>query len=404
MKRRGNASVGLESGGSPARPAWQALAWALWLALLAPTAGITQINVPAPPAASTSSTDHRPQDPQKPFPYREEEVTYSGKQPGVRLAGTLTLPKGRKKAFPAVLLVTGSGPQDRNETMLGHRPFLVLADYLTRRGIAVLRVDDRGVGGSYGASGSDTSASYAGDVQAGIEYLATRKDIDPTRIGLLGHSEGGMIAPMVASKSSGVAFVVLMAAPGVKGEDLLEEQAALVAKARGASDEMIAMNREMQKKMFTLVLQGKDYIATETELRELWGQAKDKMSADDIRAMGDPDVVARQQIRAVMTPWFRYFLSYDPREALEHTHCPVLAINGELDLQVPARQNLPAIEAALKSGGNPDVTITELPRLNHLFQTAPTGSPAEYAGIDETLSPVALKTMGDWIVAHTRAL
>jgi pimeloyl-ACP methyl ester carboxylesterase len=288
--------------------------------------------------------------------------------------------------------------------MLGHRPFLVLADYLTRRGIAVLRVDDRGVGGSYGASGSDTSASYAGDVQAGIEYLAARKDIDPTRIGLLGHSEGGMIAPMVASKSSGVAFVVLMAAPGVKGEDLLEEQAALVAKARGASVEMIAMNREMQKKMFTLVLQGKDYIATETELREMWGQAKDKMSADDIRAMGDPDVVARQQIRAVMTPWFRYFLSYDPREALEHTHCPVLAINGELDLQVPARQNLPAIEAALKSGGNPDVTITELPRLNHLFQTAPTGSPAEYAGIDETLSPVALKTMGDWIVAHTRAL
>jgi pimeloyl-ACP methyl ester carboxylesterase len=263
-------------------------------------------------------------------------------------------------------------------------------------------VDDRGIGGSYGASGSDTSASFAGDVQAGVEYLAQRKDIDPKRIGLIGHSEGGMIAPMVASKSANVAFIVLMAAPGVKGEDLLEQQAALVAKARGASDDMIALNRETQEKMFALLRQGKDYIATESELRGIWGETKNKMTADDIRTMGDPDVVARQQIRAVMSPWFRYFLSYDPREALEQTHCPVLAINGELDLQVPSKQNLPAIEAALKNGGNTDYTITELPHLNHLFQTAPTGSPAEYAGIDETLSPVALKTMGDWIAAHTK--
>jgi fermentation-respiration switch protein FrsA (DUF1100 family) len=165
---------------------------------------------------------------------------------------------------------------------------------------------------------------------------------------------------------------------------------------------MIALNRETQRKMFALLRQGKDYIATESELRAIWGEAKDKMSPQDIRAMGDPDVVARQQIRAVMTPWFRYFLAYDPREALEHTHCPVLAINGELDLQVPAQQNLPAIEAALKTGGNSDFTVRELPHLNHLFQTAPTGSPAEYAGIEETLSPVALETMGDWIVAHTK--
>jgi pimeloyl-ACP methyl ester carboxylesterase len=362
-----------------------------------------QIIVPAP---STSNGQlpgaQRPQEPKRPLPYKEEEVTYDGKQPGVRLAGTLTLPPGRRKHFPAVLLVTGSGAQDRNETMLGHRPFLVLSDYLTRRGIAVLRVDDRGIGGSYGASGSDTSASYAGDVQAGIEYLAKRKDIDPERIGLIGHSEGGMIAPMVAAKSASVAFIVLMAAPGVKGEELLAQQAALVAKARGASDEMVALNRETQEKMFALLRQGKDYIATESELRAIWGEAKNKMTPDDIRAMGDPDVVARQQIRAVMTPWFRYFLAYDPREALEHTRCPVLAINGELDLQVPARQNLPAIEAALKTGGNADFTVTELPHLNHLFQTAPTGSPAEYAGIEETLSPVALETMGDWIVAHTK--
>jgi uncharacterized protein len=367
------------------------------------TASIAQIIVPAPSHSGASSpVAQRPQDPRPPYPYKEEEVTYSGKQPGVRLAGTLTLPHGRKKQFPAVLLVTGSGAQDRNETMLGHRPFLVLADYLTRRGIAVLRVDDRGIGGSYGSSGSDTSASFAGDVEAGIEFLVSRKDIDPERIGLIGHSEGGLIAPMVASKSADVAFIVLMAAPGVKGEELLKQQAALVAKARGASDEVIALNLETQSRMFALLRQGKDYIAMERELREIWGEAKNKMTADDIRAMGDPDVVARQQIRAVMSPWFRYFLAYDPREALEHTQCPVLAINGELDLQVPPRQNLPAIEAALKAGGNKDFTVTELPHLNHLFQTTLTGSPAEYASIEETLSPVVLRTMGDWIVAHTR--
>jgi pimeloyl-ACP methyl ester carboxylesterase len=193
-----------------------------------------------------------------------------------------------------------------------------------------------------------------------------------------------------------------MAAPGVKGQDLLEEQAALVAKARGASDEMIALNRETQERMFTLLAKNKDYISTESELREIWSDTKNKMTAEDLSTMGDPDVIARQQIRAVMSPWFRYFLAYDPRDALEHLRCPVLAINGELDLQVPAKQNLPAIEAALRSGHNQDFTVRELPGLNHLFQTATTGSPAEYAKIQETLSPVALKTMGNWIVAHTR--
>jgi pimeloyl-ACP methyl ester carboxylesterase len=393
MKRNANAAVGLES-------FWH---WVVFSTLLAaPLIGTAQIIVPPPPRPGAQAEVARPQEPHKPYPYREEEVTYDGKQPGVRLAGTLTLPAGKKRHFPAVLLITGSGPQDRNETMLGHRPFLVLADYLTRRGIAVLRVDDRGVGGSFGASGSDTSASFAGDAQAGVEFLAHHKDIDPRRIGIIGHSEGGMIAPMVAEKSNDVAFVVLMAAPGVKGQDLLEEQAALIARARGASDEMIALNRETQEKMFTLLGKNKDYISTESELREIWSDTKNKMTAQDLSTMGDPDVIARQQIRAVMSPWFRYFLAYDPREALEHLRCPVLAINGELDLQVPAKQNLPAIEAALKNGNNRDFTVRELPGLNHLFQTAITGSPTEYAKIEETLSPVALKTMGNWIVAHTR--
>jgi uncharacterized protein len=282
------------------------------------------------------------------------------------------LPKG-KKPFPAVLLVSGSGPQDRDEALLGHRPFLVLADYLTRRGIAVLRVDDRGVGGSVGASANDTSESYAGDALAGVEFLAQRPDIDAGKIGIVGHSEGGLIAPMVAIKSRDVAYIVLMGAPGVNGEELLDQQSVLVAKARGDSDEAIALNRDVQKKMFALLRQGKDYIATEKELRAIWGEAKTKMSSDNLRALGDPDAVARQQIKAVMSPWFRFFLTYDPSEALRQVRCPVLAVNGELDLQVPPKQNLPAIQAALQAGRNPDFSVQELPHLNHLFQTARTG-------------------------------
>jgi uncharacterized protein len=348
----------------------------------------------------TPTLRFRPQEPIKPYPYVEEQVSFEGKQPGVKLAGTLTLPKG-PRPFPAVLLVSGSGPQDRDEALLGHRPFLVLADYLTRRGIAVLRVDDRGVGGSVGASANDTSESYAGDALAGVEFLAHRPDIDPRRVGIIGHSEGGLVAPMVAAKTPQVSYIVLMAAPGVSGEQLLDQQSYLVSKAKGASDETIALNRDTQRKMFALLKQGKDYIATEKELRAIWGEAKTKMTSEDLRAMGDPDAVARSQIKAVMSPWFRYFLTYDPSVALRNVHCPVLALNGELDLQVPPKQNLPAIEAALKAGGNNDFSVRELPHLNHLFQTAKTGAPSEYGTIEETLSPVALDAMGNWIVAHT---
>jgi len=180
----------------------------------------------------------RPQEPKKPYPYKEEEVVYENKEAGITLAGTLTLPR-QECPFPAVLLISGSGPQDRNETLLGHRPFLVLADYLTRRGIAVLRVDDRGVGESTGNISQATSEDFATDVLAGIEYLKNRKEINPMQIGLIGHSEGGFIAPMVAVQSPDVAFIVLMAGTGLTGEEILYLQGELMARAEGASEEAI---------------------------------------------------------------------------------------------------------------------------------------------------------------------
>ncbi|MCI0391481.1 MAG: alpha/beta fold hydrolase [Acidobacteria bacterium] len=340
---------------------------------------------------------NRPQEPKPPFPYDEEEVSYENKRDGVKLAGTLTLPRG-KSSFPAVILITGSGPQNRNEEVFGHKPFLVLADYLTRQGIAVLRVDDRGVGGSTGSVPNSTGENFATDVVAGIEFLKSRKGINPKQIGLIGHSEGGLIAPMVAAQSSDVAFIVLMAATALPGEEILYMQGALILKASGAGAEALGRQRATQEMMFAILKQEKDNVVAEKRLRD--GFNKQMASASEAeKAQAEKAVEA--QINQVLSPWFRHFLTYDPRPALAKVKCPVLALNGENDLQVPVTENLREIEAALKSAGNKDVTIVRLPKLNHLFQTSQTGTPGEYRSIEETFAPVALKTIGDWILKHT---
>lgn len=341
-------------------------------------------------------TLNRPQKPQKPYPYIEEEVSYHNQSAGITLAGTLTLPDSVDK-FPAVILITGSGAQDRNETIFAHRPFLVLADYLTRRGIAVLRVDDRGMGGSTGDFSKSTTKDFASDVLAGIAYLKTHQEIDSKKIGLIGHSEGGMIAPMVAAQSKDVAFIVLMAGTGLTGEEILYMQAALIAKADGASDSAIALDRSKQEKIFTVLKQEINDSIAVGKLRKIITDELNQMSEQEKQAPGPPENYINAQIKQVTSPWFRFFLTYDPKPALMKVTCPVLAINGELDLQVPPKENLAAIEAALKAGGNSQVTTKILPKLNHLFQTAETGSPAEYVKIEETFSPVALKVIGDWI-------
>jgi fermentation-respiration switch protein FrsA (DUF1100 family) len=326
----------------------------------------------------------RPQNPVKPYPYHDEEVTYDNKAQNVTLAATLTIPPG-KGPFPAVVLITGSGPQDRDESLLGHKPFLVLSDYLTRHGIAVLRADDRGTAKSTGSFATATTADFATDTEAGIAYLKTRSEISPRKIGLIGHSEGGVIAPMVAARNKDVAFIVMMAGTGVPGDQILPAQGEAIEVALGKTPEEAAKNAAKEKEMLTLVETEKDETVLDKELRE-------KMAGD----VPEPQIGA--QIKQVTSPWFRYFLTYDPATALRKVTCPVLAINGSLDKQVLPNQNLPAIRKALQEGGNKNYEADELPDLNHLFQTAKTGSPAEYSQIEETISPVALDKMTAWIL------
>ena len=273
---------------------------------------------------------NRPQEPERPYPYEDEEVIYKNETTGIELAGTLTLPTS-EGPFPAVLLITGSGAQDRNSTIVGHSPFLVLSDYLTRRGIAVLRVDDRGIGGSNGNVSQATSEDFAGDVLTGVEYLKGREEIDPGKIGLIGHSEGGIIAPMAAVRSEDVAFIVMMGGTGVAGEEILYLQSELMLISEGASDDEIARNREMQSRIFDVVKNETDNVAAEKKLNEI---------LDEIEM---PKENKQAEIEKCLSPWFRFFLTYDPKPTLINVQCPVLAIIGDKDLQVPSRQNLPLL-------------------------------------------------------------
>ena len=333
----------------------------------------------------------RPQDPQLPYPYAAEEVQFPGGAPGVSLAGTLTKPKG-DGPFPVALLITGSGPENRDETILGHRPFLVIADDLTRSGIAVLRIDDRGVGGSTGDAVAATSEDCAADVMASVAFLAARKDIEAKRIGLIGHSEGGLIAPMVATRMPGIAFIVMLAGPGVTGAEIMLAQGATISRAMGRSDTYVAKQQAIQRKLFALAKQAPDSVTAAGRVREIFREE----AVDSTTASAQ----LRPSIAFVRSEWFRFFLDYDPRPTLRRVTCPVLALNGSRDVQVPVGQNLAEIKKALRAGGNHDFETRELPGLNHLFQTCVTGSPAEYATIEETIAPAALQLMRDWIVAR----
>jgi pimeloyl-ACP methyl ester carboxylesterase len=342
----------------------------------------------------------RPQEPKKPYPYDEQEVSYENKAAQIKFAGTLTLPRSGAP-HPAVLLITGSGPQDRNETLMGHKPFLVLADYLTRRGIAVLRVDDRGVGGSGGKIDEGTTEDFAGDAVAGVECLKSRKEIDPRRIGLIGHSEGGVIAPLAATRSSDVAFVVMMAGTGVAGDKVIATQSYAVPKAMGADEEGASMNRNIAMLMVDAALSETDPVAAEHRFQERLATLTANWTEAQRSALKAMQSQLQTQMKQLTSRWFRTFLTLDPKPILMKVKAPVLAINGELDTQVVPKQNLPAIVEALEAGGNPDYTVVKLPKLNHLFQTARTGSLAEYSQIEETMSPVALQLMADWIARHT---
>jgi len=334
----------------------------------------------------------RPQTPAKPYPYREEEISFSNAAAGVTLAGTLTLPKGAGP-FPAALLIAGSGPNDRDEALASHRPFLVLADHLTHKGIAVLRYDKRGIGKSTGSVDKATTVDLASDSQAALAYLKTRKEIDPAKIALIGHSEGAMIAPLLASQTKDVAWVVLLAAPANVGEVTLLNQSELIGKAADLTDEQLEASLNFDQAAYDLVRTEKDSAALREKLKGLV-----KETGLDA-AM--PPTLLETQLRMMESPWFRFFLDYDPLPNLKTLQVPVLALYGQKDLQVPAKANLPLLKQALQDAGNKDADVRELPDLNHLFQHAYSGTPAEYAAIEETFSPDALQIISDWLLHHS---
>jgi uncharacterized protein len=336
----------------------------------------------------------RPQEPSKPFPYREEEVTFRNKKAGITLAGTLSLPSTRGP-YPAAILVTGSGPQDRNEEIFGHKPFLVISDYLVRQGIAVLRYDDRGVGKSGGKFAQATTRDFGEDATAALDFLRSKKEINKIKIGVIGHSEGGIIAPLVASQRKDIAFVVMLAGTGVTGEQVIVEQLGLLLRAAGVEQEVVKKRQEFQRNLIAVVISNVDSVTKASRLRSIILAAADTGKSANPQAQ---EMAVKTQIAQIMSPWFRYFLIYDPQPALRKVKCPVLLLNGEKDVQVSPKQNLPAIVSALREGGNTDVTVHEIPGLNHLFQLAKTGGPDEYGKIEETMSPEVLKIIGDWIL------
>lgn len=338
----------------------------------------------------------RPQEPKEPFPYKVEDVKFENKVENFTLAGTLTMPQEGEK-FPAVVLISGSGGQNRNEEILGHKPFLVIADYLTRNGFAVLRYDDRGIAESKGNYSTATTEDFAKDALSAVEFLKTRNEISHSKIGLIGHSEGGMIAPMAAVQSDDIAFIVLMAGLGIPGDSILYLQGELIQRAEGTSEEEIKKSVIVQRKFFQLIKEINDDEILKSKIEEIFREEYAKLSDEDKSKMGDPEVYLQMQMKTLTSPWFKYFVKYDPVPAFEKVKCPVLAINGEKDLQVPPKENLSAIESALKRGGNKNYEIKMLPGLNHLFQSSSTGAISEYSKIEETISPLALETMLNWL-------
>ena len=320
----------------------------------------------------------RPQDPQPPFNYHIEEVTFVNEKEGNTLVGTLTIPKG-EGPFPAMVLVSGSGQQDRDEELMNHRPFWVIADYCALHGIAVLRYDDRGIGGSEGEVKNATSMDFSYDAEAAFDYLRNRKEINASKVGILGHSEGGVINFMVSARRPEVAFLISLAGPSVNGIEVLKEQQAAILRASGMSEEAIQFSGNANAQMFDIVEASNDRVEADTLIRQL------------LKGWGYNEELTEQTVGQMTSPWMYYFLKYDPTEAIVKTKCPALLLNGSKDLQVIASQNLPGYEKIIAEYGKTNLTLRELPDLNHLFQHCETGSPNEYFEIEETISPEVLE-------------
>ena len=338
----------------------------------------------------------RSQEPERPFPYYEEQVTFYNQAAGIRLAGTLTLPQKNGK-FPAAILISGSGPQNRDEEILGHKPFLVIADHLTRHGYAVLRFDDRGTNLSEGDYQAATSMDFATDVESAFQYLLSRNEIKTKKIGLIGHSEGGLIAPLVAAKIKEIAFIISLAGPGLPGDQILLLQQKLISEKSGMDPDLIAQNKAINSTAFEMIKTTNDVNQLRSSLTAYLKDAIRELPTGTIPSNLSEDDFVRTLVSQTTTPWMVNFIRHDPAPVLEKVKCPVLALNGAKDVQVPANENISAIQTALAKGKNKKVKTVIFPDLNHLFQECNTGLPAEYDTIDQTFAPVALDEMVNWL-------
>lgn len=338
----------------------------------------------------------RPQTPRGPFPYETEEITFRNAAADATLAGTLTRPPG-DGPFPAVILLSGSGPQDRDETLFDHKPFAVLADFLTRRGIAVLRFDDRGVGQSTGSSDDATSEDFHFDAAAAFRFLVEQPRIDPQRVGFIGHSEGAMVATMAASTNPRVACVVMLAGAGVDGRQVLMSQGRRVLEAEGVSDAaQLERQRRTQEILMDTVEQAPPGVSQENLAREAAKRLSEQLG-DDGQQAEDLDALAAAGVAQLSSPWFRFFLTFDPTKPLRELDCPVLVLVGSRDVQVDPAVNLPPLREAVASLGHDGSAVEELPGLNHLFQTCTTGAISEYDAIEETMAPAVLERVARWL-------
>lgn len=334
----------------------------------------------------------RPQEPKAPFPYKIEEIIFENESAGIKLAGTLTMPsKGTK--FPAVILVTGSGAQNRNEEIMGHKPFLVIADYLTRNGIAVLRYDDRGTAKSEGNFANATTADFATDAHAALKYLTSRKDINLKKIGIIGHSEGASIAIMEAANNKDVAYIITLAGPGVSGKEIIEKQVETMMRNSGVTDLLIEKQMPTYKARYEILCQDKNI---EQIRNEFIANIEKSIPTDNLNQPAVKKEIDAS-VKSMTSQWYINFLKYNPATDLSKIKCPMLALNGDKDVQVDAEINLSAIKNIVKS----NLTIKKYPGLNHMFQHASeTGNPLDYASIEETIAPIVLSDITTWILAR----
>ena len=349
----------------------------------------------------------KPQTPKPPFNYEVNEFTYQGQDTKLTYGATITYPKDNTK-HPLVILITGSGKQDRDESIFDHKPFAVLADYLTRKGFVVMRVDDRGAGKSTGNFNNSTTADFALDVEEHINYAKKLSMVDSNKIGLLGHSEGGLIAPMVAARNSSVAFIILMAGPAIPIIDLMALQNEKVLKSVGIAPAAIEAYLPLYRQIMKSVIAAKDKqdaIEQANTLTKDWFQKTDKAfvkGTTNISTEADINHYATSMAETLSTPWWKFFASYDPQPTLLKLQCPVLALNGTADIQVPANENLTAMESIFKKSGNSRVSIQIMEGMNHLFQKCTACTVAEYGQLETTMEPAVLELLGKWLVANVK--